>query len=107
MDRNSLLRLAEVGIGNYPPRALADLVTWCAEWSAASGDARYAVLAAALRRVAAPFDDDEALPSATVRELDVILQEDLPAVVEARSAELGLTLANALKERLDAVQGWT
>lgn len=104
MDQNSLLRLAEGGIGAFPPTALPDLVLWCLERTAATGDGRYAVVAACLMRISAPFEDVERLDTELVRALDAILAAQLPGVVQAADAETGALLAASMKDTLETVR---
>lgn len=100
MDQSSLLRLADRGLGAFPPERLTDLAAWCRDWVDATGDGRYCSVAQALERIGAPFESDELLSTATVRRLDLVLQQELPAIVRAETAEIGALLARAMRERL-------
>lgn len=101
MDQSSLQRLADDGLAAFPPDRLPEAAGWCWEFGAATGDARWCLLARTLDRLAAPFTDGNgALPSELTSQIDSVLRDLLPDVLYAPTAVEGASLAQLLDDRL-------
>lgn len=101
MDRFSLRRLADDGLRAFPPDRLPDAAAWCWEFGAATGDARWCLLSRTLDKLAAPFaDSNGALPVEMTAQIDVVLRDLLPDVLNAPTAAEGASLAQLLDDRL-------
>lgn len=102
LDLHELRRLASDGIERFAPARLFDAAQWCWDRAETTGDGRYCPLARALERIALAFEDDGHLPLTVVEHLNAALAQELPAVLDASTAETGALLGRLLRERLEA-----
>jgi hypothetical protein len=102
MDQSSLRQLAEQGIGRFPPVRLADLADWCQDFGEATGDARFCSLSSAIGVVVDLFESNsEQAPTALVEQLDVLLRQNMSAILDAETAEEGSLLSRQLREAIE------
>lgn len=103
MDLSSLQRLADEGIGRFPPVSLVELSEWCWSVGEDSGDARYCVISRTLDMLSDLFDASyESVASRLVERLDTDLARLLPEVLDASSSQEGTRKAAVLRESLAA-----
>ena len=103
MNRDALLRLADSGIAAFPPVELHHLADWCWDFGESTGDARYSSLARSIYIIADLFDLNGAAETATVRQLDTVLNRSIGEILEAESAELGAHLARTMRESIGRI----
>lgn len=102
MNQDSLLRLAGLGIGAFPPSRLHEQASWCWDLGERTGDARYCSLSSCLDNIAALFGDmaDGQAPTDLVLRLDRLLYAHLQAVLSAPAGREAGMLARYLRLRI-------
>lgn len=102
MDQNSLRRLAETGIREFPPGDLAHLADWCWDFGEATGDARYCSLSRSFGMIADLFESHGAAPLDLVLALDELVQSRIGPILDAETAADGSYLARLFREDVAA-----
>lgn len=100
MDHSSLATLAKSGLSAFPPSKIGDLASWCWDIGEATGDARYCSLARTMGLIDDLFEEFGAVGIALIGDIDRLLSDQLPAVIEAETAEEGSRLARILREQV-------
>lgn len=102
VNQDSLLRLATLGIGAFPPSRLHEQASWCWDLGERTGDARYCSLSYCLDNIADLFcnaTDGQALTRLVPR-LDTLLHVHLQAVLFAPAGRDASLLARNLRLRI-------
>jgi hypothetical protein len=105
VSREDLLRLAEGGLAAYPPDKIADLVNSCRDFCRAIPDARYCVLADALKIVADWFEERDrygGVFTSSVTELNGALQR-LPLIVDETEPGAAVAIASDLQAEVSLI----
>lgn len=100
MDLASLRRLAEDGFDGLSADRLGDLAAWCWDWSEATGDARYCSLARSFTAIDTWWSEYVTIPRAIAAEIERVLREDLPGVLEASDPAAGAGFARLMRQRV-------
>lgn len=99
MDLSSLRQLTEQGIGKFPPVRLTDLSAWCWDFGEATGDARFLSLSRVVDVIVELFESNSGqAPTALVEQLDLLLAQEIPAILDAKAPEQGTLLSRQLRE---------
>jgi hypothetical protein len=99
MDLSSLRRLAEQGIENFPPVKLADLSAWCWDFGEATGDARFLSLSRVIDLIVDLFESNsDQAPTDLIEQLNPLLRQSIPAILNAKTIEQGTLLSRQLRE---------
>lgn len=102
MDQSDLRRLGTQGL--HGAAETREAAAWCWDWSEATGDGRYCVLARALERIALEWDEGM-FRAETVDDINDVLAEYVAGILDAASAEEGAALARPLKENVQLILG--
>lgn len=100
MDHESLRRLADNGFDGLSADRLGDLASWCWDWSEASGDTRFCSLARSFSAVDSWWTEHEVIPRVLRSEIEQVLREDLPDVLEASEPATAAHFARLMRQRL-------
>lgn len=102
MDEATLSRLGEVGVRDLPPKRLAGLIQFCWDRCEITGDARYCVIARALRPIADLFDEAEESGGVgmDLSGIDNEIRSRLPDILQEPNAEAASLLARSLREEI-------
>jgi hypothetical protein len=107
VSREDLLRLAEGGLAAYPPNKIADLVSSCRDLCRAIPDARYCILADALKIVADWFEQRDGyggVCTSSVTELNGAFQR-LPLIVDETEPGAAAAFASDLQAEVSLIVG--
>lgn len=106
MTQELLRQLASGGLQALPPERLEDLAQWCLEWTEATGDGRYSVLAQVLTQLRSWFGGDEGRGAAVrlVLRADMILSRELPGLLNAPTSQEGAAIAATLRDEIMLLQ---
>jgi hypothetical protein len=114
MDLATLRRLATDGFEVVPATTLENLIPWCDDWAAATGEARFGIIAEALREI----DDhwgEQGIPTGLVHAIERCLKENLTPAIDSDDPREGAHFAVLLRGEIRsmpwtaeawAVQGW-
>lgn len=102
MDPSSLQRLADAGLGAFPPADLDKLAEWCREFCWASGQVAYCILADLFYVLHEAWDGP--VLASTSHSMSQALSRDLPAILE-NEAEVARVVALNLHDEVLQVLG--
>lgn len=103
MARSELQRLAEGGIGAFPPSAFRDLALVCHESAVAHASARLFVVEEVAEALAAVWEPHEAFSSAAREQLDEVLATQLPFILDEVDESAAVSLASSLREQVSLI----
>ena len=100
LDKSSLLRLAEGGLGDFPPAKLGDLADWCRDYCWATGQVAYCILGDLFSLLFIAWDNP--ISSSTDEAMSAVLKRDIPQILESDN-ESARVLTLTLREEVSLI----
>ena len=105
VDLRTLRALASDGFKAVPATELDTLVAWCDDWSIASGEARFSIIADALRTISDGWGE-QGIPTRLVERIENSLRENLTLALDSGDPKDGAYFAGRLRDDVRALP-WT
>jgi hypothetical protein len=84
---------------------LSEPIAWCWDQAENTGDARFCGIARTLESISEAWDQKIGLPDQTIEELNRVLRQNLPDVIDSALPSVGSDRARWMREQIVQVLG--